>query len=65
MVASSPQDPLGADDDMDMSAADGTAAQDILDAQRLCEALRQEVQLVHGFTLHPSNYAACSAQCPE
>jgi hypothetical protein len=46
------QEPLGADDDMDMSAADVAAAQDIQDAQRLCEASRQEVQLVHGFTLY-------------
>ena len=52
-MAPSLQDPLGADDDMDMAAADGAAVQDILDAQRLCEASRQEVELVHGFTPRP------------
>lgn len=38
------QDPLGADDDMDMPAADGSGADGIVaEAQRVCEAARQQV----------------------
>lgn len=52
-MAAQLQEPLGADNDMDMSAADGAAAQDVADAQRLCEWLHQEVQHVHGLTVQP------------